>query len=211
VTDVVGFTRRFTYTGKATTCDWTRYGIKIHFPDCDDKTQIIVTIVNVRIHPSTIKLPENTELASGIYSITSSHPFRKPVILELEHDLGAEEETSKLRFVTSPEGAKFEILHGGKFKSGCRYGSISLPHFSLFGIVVNRISQQAQLAVQQVRSFWRNVVDRLTSLMLQLVPSTQQQAPVHRYSCTYFRIHQRNYFEVHMMITRDLEVCKRVS
>ena len=226
--DVVGLTRHFTYTGKATTFNWTRYGIKIHFPDYDDKTQIVVTIANVRLHPSTFKLPENTELVSGIYSITSSHPFRKPVTLELEHDLSAEDEASELIFVTarsvsstSPEEAKFEILPGGTFPSGCRYGSISLTHFSLFGIVANptpSILQQVPSIQQRDTPPWLTIfytIGRLlTSLVSHLFASTQPQAPVHRYSCRHFQIrqsHQRNCFEVHMVITHDLQVCKRVS
>ena len=217
MTDVIGLTRWFTYTGKATTCNWTRYGIKIHFPEydsteddtiisasgCDDdpekhqlmeddENRIVVTIANVRLHPSAFKLPEGTELVSGIYSITSSHPFRKPVILELQHDLSAEDEaswSSMLRFVTastiSPTSptAVFEILPGGTFPPHCDYGSISLTHFSLYAIVV-----------RMVTSLFRQILPRQCS-----------------YSCRYFKIYQRNCFEVHMVITCDLQVCIQVS
>jgi len=243
VIDLTGPTRRFTYTGQATTCDWTRYGIKICFPEYDttedDTTedigdtiisasgsdddpgknqskcqlnesggnQIIVTIAIVSLHPSQFELPDNTELMSGIYSITSSQPFKKPATLMLQHSLRTEDESSlssKLRFVTasaisstSPI-AVFEILPEGTFLPGCGYGSIMLTHFSLFAIVVNLGGMISSL-IQQVLP------------RRQQVPSTQQQASVHKYNCRYFKINQRNCFEVHVVITRDLGVFKQVS
>lgn len=133
----------FTYTGRANTLDWSKYGLQIHFQD--DGLPVGATECKLSVRASLsgdFHFPEETELVSGIYAVSASCKFCKPVTVELQHCavLEQEEDSSDMAFVTSSCLQKnlpynFMILDGGEFPRGRRWGKMQLSHFSLVGAI----------------------------------------------------------------------------
>lgn len=122
--------------------DWEEYGLRIHIPQGtlsdDDTCEVAITaLVGGGFH-----FPEHTELVSAIYAISLSKPLLESVDLEIQHcaSLLKEEHTNCLSFVTSSLGKstllyEFTVEDGGCFDINNQYGSLSLKHFCLKGIV----------------------------------------------------------------------------
>lgn len=126
------------------------FGYKLHFPDHalpPDVDECKVHVESSRCGP--FKLPVNMELTSGIYWITSTHSFTKPVTIEFQH-CAKPEHLQHLTFIRSKhilenDCYEFNVLDGGVFPPGTQYGSISLMQFSGVGIALQLPAQQQSL------------------------------------------------------------------
>ena len=90
--------------------------------------------------------PEDVELVSAVYSISFAKPLLKPVELEIQHcvSLTREDQAEYLSFMISnkTDAARchnLDLLEGGEFYPGKRYGKIKQIHFCKTGIVRRRI------------------------------------------------------------------------
>ena len=140
--EVIGHTS-FTYTGRAQSLEWRRFGFKMHFP-----AKALPPVVNeCQLHikasfSGQFQFPENTVLLSPIYWITCRHKLEKPVTVEIQHCVAKLENLqhkSSLTFIVAKCTQEdlpyqFEILGGGVFSPSSQYGSIELNHFSGWGI-----------------------------------------------------------------------------
>ena len=108
------------------------------------------------------QFPEDTELISGIYWITSPYKFIKPTTVEIQHCIPKLEHLqhlSRLRFIVAKCTQEdlpyqFKILSGGVFSPSSRYGSIKLTHFSGVGIVfLKTVMQWLGFSAYQPRNY----------------------------------------------------------
>ena len=90
---------------------------------------------------SPFNFPKNVALVSAIYSISFAKPLLKPVELEIQHcvSLTREEKAEYLSFMISNKTDaahrhNFDLLKGGEFYPGKRYGKIKQIHFFKTGI-----------------------------------------------------------------------------
>ena len=126
----------------AQTIDCEEFGLKIHVPK-GATLCIPCDIVIKAIVAGNFDFPEGTQLVSGVYAISVSKRFLKPVQLEMQHCVLLEnkQHTLLLKFVradcTKPH--KFTILEGGVFQPNSQYGTTHCQNFSLFAIVMERI------------------------------------------------------------------------
>ena len=129
----------FTYSGIAQDFERKNFGYKIHFPDSALPPEVDECQVHVESSLcGQFQFPENTELISGVYWITTDQEFTKPVTVEFQH-CAKPQHVENLTFVVAkhtPEDLpyKFNIVDGGLFSLGTQYGSICLTHFCGFGI-----------------------------------------------------------------------------
>ena len=133
----------FTYTGKAQSFNWRRFGFKMHLPDRALPTSVNECRLHIQASLSgQFQFPEGTECVSGIYWIASPYAFAKPVTVEIQHCVTKPEllqHPSSLTFIVAKCTQEdlpyqFKVLDGGVFSPGSRYGSIKLTQFSGVGV-----------------------------------------------------------------------------
>ena len=133
----------FTYTGRAQSFSWRRFGFKIHLPDHALPPGVNECQLHIKASLSgQFQFPEDTECVSGIYWIASPYTFEKPVTVEIQHCVTKPEylqHPSSFTFIVAKCTQEdlpyqFEILDGGVFSPNSRYGSIKLTHFSGVGV-----------------------------------------------------------------------------
>ena len=122
-------------------------GYRIHVPpDC------LSTPTKLRVAAALTGLfefPENTTPVSATIHVLVEPKvnFEKPVTLELEHccSIETEQDASLLSFAVADTTTgvfpyRFQLVDGGIFSRGNRYGTVSVPNFSLWTIVRSSIS-----------------------------------------------------------------------
>ena len=85
------------------------------------------------------EIPTNSELFSSIYHVKCEPQvqFKRPLTLEIQHcaSLNSDHQQRLVFARATDQSKKFEILEGGHFPIGERYGSIQLTSFSWFTIL----------------------------------------------------------------------------
>ena len=96
------------------------------------------------------EFPKGSELVSAVYVILISKPLLKPLTVNIQHCVALEtpEQCNSLQFMKAPLNNgippyKFKDLPRGRFSPGNQYGSISCTEFSLFGIYLEDIEDDA--------------------------------------------------------------------
>ena len=117
--------------------NWEKYGFRLHCPEgaVSEDTSVAVT----PLLSDRFEVPKGTVLVSAAYKIEVSKPLTKRVVIELQHcvDLRNTGQTGCLKFVRAPLKSpyQFNIIDGGVFLIGNRYGSIERDDFCAIGIV----------------------------------------------------------------------------
>ena len=133
----------FTYTGKAQSYKWRRFGFRMHIPENALPPEVDECRIHVKVSLSgQFQFPEGTELISGVYWITTAHKFLKAVTIEIQHCTKVvehQQQISSLTYIVARCNQEdlpyqFKVLEGGVFSPHSRYGSIKLTHFSGVGI-----------------------------------------------------------------------------
>ena len=89
----------FTYTGRAHSFNWRRFGFKIHIPDHALPPGVNEYQLHIKASLSgQFQFPEDTEYVSGIYWIASPYTFEKPVTVEIQHCHKARASTAPIQF-----------------------------------------------------------------------------------------------------------------
>jgi len=133
---------------------WVNHGFKLHVPQDALPPEVKECRIHIKASLSgQFQFPEDMELVSGIYWIATSHNFTKPLTIEIQHCLSGTDHPSSLMYITAKCTQedlpyKFNTLNGGVFAPSCRYGSISLTHFSGVGIASR--SQRHQSLIQRL-------------------------------------------------------------
>ena len=116
--------------------EWEEYGFRMQVPEdvtsgpCDFAVKAIIA--------GQFEFPEDTELVSAVYAISTSRRLNKPVMLEIEHCVGIENEwhSEYLTFGIArcdqhPLPYTFTLLEDGKFLPKSCYGTVLRSSFSL--------------------------------------------------------------------------------
>ena len=123
---------------------WKGHGLKLYIP-ADALTPSISEPITMTIRASTngqFLLPPDLELVSGIYWVSFSEHFSKPVTLSVQHCCNLEDpdQVSSLCFVAAKctqEELPYEFIKRNEkstFSTESCYGTIELKQFSAFGI-----------------------------------------------------------------------------
>ena len=134
--EVVG-EQELVVTNEAMSFQWKDHGFKLHIPEDTLPKGVSKYSVNIKASLSGLfELPKGYELVSAVYWVTAPGKFTKPVTIEAQHCANFNR-PSQLRFVQSAQKAlpyKFEVIDGGSFSLGSKYGVLSTTHFSGAGI-----------------------------------------------------------------------------
>ena len=117
--------------------EFSSFGIKITVPENSLPEGIDTCVLHISFELSTnFEIPANSELLSSIYRVKCEPKmqFKKPVALEMQHcmSLNSDHQQRLVFARATDQSKKFEILEGGHFPIGERYGSIQLTSFSWF-------------------------------------------------------------------------------
>ena len=154
----------FTLTPEAQSFEFEGYGFKLHVPEGSLPVKVSETRLNVRVSLSgQFRMPPNCELVSAVYWLMCPHKFTKPLVVEIQHcaALSSDEQCEQLTFARTKCTQKelpytFTELEGGVFSHHSSYGSLSLFHFSGFGVFrklrrSNLIQPDSLTSVQTIR------------------------------------------------------------
>ena len=125
--------------GKPQKLEWPGYGFYIEVPK-DALSEGVTASVAVKvILGGQFKLPENSQLISAVYWISSSEVFLKEVAVNIQHCavIRSEEQCSNFKFIIAKCSQK-ELPYtfrekAGVFNSNTQYATIKLKQFSMTG------------------------------------------------------------------------------
>ena len=124
-------------TNETMNFQWKDYGFKLYVPENALPEGTPEYSVNIKASLSgQFELPKGYELASAVYWVTTPGSFTKKVTIEAQHCANFNK-PSQLRFVQSAQKCppyKFEVVEGGSFILGSKYGVLTTTHFSGTGI-----------------------------------------------------------------------------
>jgi len=188
----------FTYNGRAQSFEWVNHGFKLHLPEDALPPEVDECRIHVKVSLSgQYQFPEDTELISGIYWITTRHKFAKAVTIEIQHCSNTEHPSSLTYIVAKcTEDVlpyQFSILSGGTFSPSSRYGSIDVTHFS--GVAIASRSPRRPSFAQRLAIRRRQELSNVKSYCARLYYS---KSGVHGW-------------EVYFAIMWDLEIHVAVS
>ena len=119
--------------------EWPGYGFYMEVPDGALATRVTASVGVKVILSGQFKIPENRQLISAIYWISSSEVFLKEVTVNIQHFaiITSEEQCSKFSFIIAKCSQK-ELPYTfrektGSFNPHTQYGAIKLKQFSLVG------------------------------------------------------------------------------
>ena len=117
--------------------EWPGYGFFIEIPEGAVPPGVTVSVGVKVILAGQFKFPENSQLISAIYWISSSQVFLKKVAVNIQHCaiIETEEQCSLYRFIIakcSQEALPYRFSEiRGEFNQHTHYGSIKLKQFSI--------------------------------------------------------------------------------
>ena len=134
----------YVYVGKAEEYSFLGFKMKAPANALPDSVTEISFLIEA-VPPSKLQIPEDTLLVSGLYRIRSSHAFRKPATVYIQHCVDLDSTpllTNHLSFFISKD-QQVQLLDGGEFNATEieNYGSIKRTDFCFFGILLNAISK----------------------------------------------------------------------
>ena len=124
---------------------FSNFGIKISVLENSLPEGIDTCVLHISFELSTdFETPANFELLSSIYRVKCEPKvqFKKPLTLEIQHCASLSSDHHQQKFVfarATDQSKKFEILEGGHFPIGERYGSIQLTRFSRLGVFIRKL------------------------------------------------------------------------
>ena len=121
--------------------NWDEYGFRMNIQQGSLPSSQVCEVAVKALVAGPFNFPEDVELVSAVYSISFAKPLLKPVELEIQHcvSLTREDQAQYLSFMISnkTDAARchnFDLLEGGEFYPGKRYGKIEQIHFCKTGI-----------------------------------------------------------------------------
>ena len=118
---------------------WKDHGFKLHIPENALPEGISEHSINIRVSlAGQFELPEGYELVSAVYWVKTQGTFTKSITVEVEHCANFSKPCHLCFVHTSCTQKslpyKFEFIEGGSFVLGCKYGVLSMTHFSGTGV-----------------------------------------------------------------------------
>ena len=124
---------------------WEEYGLRIHFSrHTVSSPEVCIVSITVLVG-GHFKFPKRNVLVSAVYAISIGKPLLKPLTLEIQHcvNLHMQDEANCLHFVRAifhPSTQSYDftqLLDGGQFYPGNRYGSIISDQFGIVAIIAD--------------------------------------------------------------------------
>ena len=119
--------------------EWPGYGFYIEVPERALAADVTASVAVKVILGGQFKLPENSQLISAVYWISSSEVFLKEVAVNIQHCavIRNEEQCSNFKFIIAKCSQK-ELPYTFKEKAGVfnpntQYAAIKLKRFSMIG------------------------------------------------------------------------------
>ena len=118
--------------------EWPGYGFYLEVPDGALAPGVTASVAVKMILSGQFKLPENSQLISAIYWISSSEMFLKEVAVNIQHCavISTEEQCSKFRFIVAKCSQKVLPYtfkeREGSFNVHTQYATIKVKQFSVF-------------------------------------------------------------------------------
>ena len=138
--DIVAKTTLKVVPGTPLTFEWNGMKLQIPAKALEPGTPTQTMTIQASLS-GQYQLPDDTELVSGIYWLTFSQRFSRPVTMELQHCAYLEhpDQLYSLFFLTAKCNQKtlpyqFQELPGGVFSTNTSCGAIELNHFSGVGV-----------------------------------------------------------------------------
>ena len=131
--------KKLVVTNEAMNFQWKDHGFKLHIPETTLPKGISEYLVDIKASlAGQFELPVGYELVSAVYWVATPGKFTKPVTIEVQHCANFNE-PGQLHFVRTSCTQKFlpykfEVIDGGLFSLGSKYGVLSTTHFSGTGI-----------------------------------------------------------------------------
>ena len=119
--------------------EWASYGFYIEVPEGALAADVTASVGVKVILGGQFQLPENSQLISAVYWISSSEVFLKEVAVNIQHCavIRSEEQCSKCKFIIakcSQEVLPYRFKEKeGLFNEHTQYATIKLKQFSLVG------------------------------------------------------------------------------
>ena len=116
--------------------EWSGYGFYIEVPKGALSPGVTASVTVKVIFGDHFKLPENRQLISAIYWVSSSMEFLKEVSVNIQHCavITSEEQLSEFKFIIAKSFQEVPPYHfkerEGLFSTHSRYGTIKLKQFS---------------------------------------------------------------------------------
>ena len=132
---------------------WGSHGFQLTVPN-GALTPGVTAFVTVRsIVAGPFELPENSELISAVYWISSTHVFKKKVTVHLQHCaiISTAEECRHLKIIIgkcSQDPPYNFAVKDGVFSPHSQFASMSVTQFSTFGVVMKWLVMVAQPSLQ---------------------------------------------------------------
>ena len=194
--------------------NWSGYGLQLHLPDNalpSDQTPCCIHVATSLPTVEQLDLPANAVPVSAFYDLTGPRQFLHPITIKMEH-CSHPSRYAALSFVVSrnENPCKFEYLEGGIFSADSSYGSVSVTHFSAFGIITGWFAGTPKVLLPAESSSKPNT-GPITPLKQS--GASSQEHNTRCYCAQIFYGLGKGMLEwlVHFTITCDLEVCKTVS
>ena len=154
-------------TNEAASYLWEGHGFKLSVPKNSLPEGVSEYQVNVKASlTGHFDLPEGLELISAVYWVHVPGQFMKPVTIEIQHCANFSN-PSQLHFVRASCTQKslpykFEVVDGGLFTLGSKYGALSTTRFSGNGIAKEvepgehscQYCAQVYFTVKHLQDFW---------------------------------------------------------
>ena len=147
--------------------EWKGYGLILRISEDSLPTSMEECRINIKASLSgPFQLPEDSDLLSPIFWISSPCKFKKPVMLQIQHCASRDEASfTDLNFISTKCSQKtlpyiFKQLDGGRFPADSSYGSIKVTHFSGIGVSGRKRTPRAYCAqiyytIKDEASDWR--------------------------------------------------------
>ena len=154
-------------TNEATSYLWERCGFKLNVPKNSLLEGFPEYPVNIKASlTGHFELPEGLELVSAVYWVYVPGKFTKPATIEVQHCANFSH-PDQLHFIHAnctqkSLPYKFEVVDGGSFTLGSKYGALSTTKFSGNGIAKEvapgdhscQYCAQVYFTVKHLQDFW---------------------------------------------------------
>ena len=118
--------------------EWTNHGFSLEVPDGALPPGVTANVTVRVILDGQFQLPENSQLISALYSITTTKEFLKEVAVNIQHSavITSDKEQSKFKFIISESSQPYNFREReGSFNPDTDYGTIMLKKFCALGQV----------------------------------------------------------------------------
>lgn len=181
---------------------WSGYGFYLEVPDGALPPGVVASVGIKVILAGQFTLPDNYQLISAIYWISSSEMFLKEVAVNIQHcaTIKSDDDCSKFKFIIAKCSQKVLPYNfrerEGVFNSHTQYATIKLKQFSLLGEVAPNGTEYSYTALK----FYKQIAGTSNvDFMFVIVNNLEPCLKVHVHVITQIKL-----------VDNHVEICSRV-